>query len=291
CLSSRDFFIIANAKEKYGISYSQFSSICPAILQQVLSKACKNNTKYFAPPSNKAQDLVKNFPVLLVVWGFGILFTTIICLGSVLGAAILPFMNGATYKKAMIFMIALAVSTLSGNAVLHLIPGVIASVAWLILIGDALHNFTDGLAMGAAFKTSIPQGISTSIAILCEEVPHELGDFAILVNSGMSVKRAAMCNFFCASTCFIGLAFGILIGEDPAASQYIFGVAAGIFLYISLAAMLPEMTEQLELSDDNGEKKAKKSSFWSLFLIQNIGLLTGFGIMIVLAVYENDIQI
>ncbi|RDD41796.1 Zinc transporter ZIP14 [Trichoplax sp. H2] len=373
CLSSRDFFIIANAKEKYGISYSQFSSICPAILQQVLSKACKNNTKYFAPPSNKAQDLVK-------MWGFGILFTTIICLGSVLGAAILPFMNGATYKKAMIFMIALAVSTLSGNAVLHLIPGafnlgldpktkyeelvkgiavlggiyffyifdkliihlsklrnanlaskeedvdvgivrmnsisyqintrnpdttneegvevvtkkkpkVIASVAWLILIGDALHNFTDGLAMGAAFKTSIPQGISTSIAILCEEVPHELGDFAILVNSGMSVKRAAMCNFFCASTCFIGLAFGILIGEDPAASQYIFGVAAGIFLYISLAAMLPEMTEQLELSDDNGEKKAKKSSFWSLFLIQNIGLLTGFGIMIVLAVYENDIQI
>ncbi|EDV18565.1 uncharacterized protein TRIADDRAFT_62928, partial [Trichoplax adhaerens] len=119
CLSSRDFFVIANANEDYGISYSQFSSICPAILQQVLSKACKNDTKYVTttpPPSSN------NVPDPLQVWGFGVLFSTIICLGSVIGAAILPFMNGATYKRAMIFMIALAVSTLSGNAVLHLIP-------------------------------------------------------------------------------------------------------------------------------------------------------------------------
>ena len=54
----------------------------------------------------------------------------------------------------------------------------------------------------------------------------------------MSVKRAAMCNFFCASTCFAGFIFGVLIGEDPVASQYIFGIAAGIFLYISLTAMV-----------------------------------------------------
>ena len=66
----------------------------------------------------------------------------------------------------------------------------IASVAWLIIIGDALHNLTDGLAMGAAFKTSISQGISTSIAILCEEIPHELGIPYFFVTLNIRIKSS-----------------------------------------------------------------------------------------------------
>lgn len=65
----------------------------------------------------------------------------------------------------------------------------IATVAWMIIFGDGVHNFIDGLSIGAAFSESILTGISVSIAVLCEEFPHELGDFAVLLNSGMSMKQ------------------------------------------------------------------------------------------------------
>ena len=65
----------------------------------------------------------------------------------------------------------------------------IATVAWMIIFGDGIHNFIDGLSIGAAFSDSILTGISVSVAVLCEEFPHELGDFAVLLNAGMSMKQ------------------------------------------------------------------------------------------------------
>ena len=65
----------------------------------------------------------------------------------------------------------------------------IATVAWMIIFGDGVHNFIDGLSIGAAFTESIIIGVSVSLAVLCEELPHELGDFAVLLNSGMSMKQ------------------------------------------------------------------------------------------------------
>ena len=65
----------------------------------------------------------------------------------------------------------------------------IATVAWMIIFGDGIHNFIDGLSIGAAFSESILTGISVSVAVLCEEFPHELGDFAVLLNAGMSMKQ------------------------------------------------------------------------------------------------------
>ena len=56
---------------------------------------------------------------------------------------------------------------------------VIATVAWMIIIGDGLHNFIDGLAIGASFSGSVVIGISTSLAVICEELPHELGKYNI----------------------------------------------------------------------------------------------------------------
>ena len=70
----------------------------------------------------------------------------------------------------------------------------IATVAWMIIFGDGVHNFIDGLSIGAAFSESILTGISVSVAVLCEEFPHELGDFAVLLNSGMSMKQVT--DFF-----------------------------------------------------------------------------------------------
>ena len=84
----------------------------------------------------------------------------------------------------------------------------IATVAWMIIFGDGIHNFIDGLSIGAAFSESILTGMSVSLAVLCEEFPHELGDFAVLLNSGMTVRQAMMYNFLSACTCYLGLVIG-----------------------------------------------------------------------------------
>ena len=84
----------------------------------------------------------------------------------------------------------------------------IATVAWMIIFGDGIHNFIDGLSIGAAFSESILTGLSVSLAVLCEEFPHELGDFAVLLNSGMTVRQAMMYNFLSACTCYLGLVIG-----------------------------------------------------------------------------------
>uniref|UniRef100_A0A8I3X050 Solute carrier family 39 member 8 n=1 Tax=Callithrix jacchus TaxID=9483 RepID=A0A8I3X050_CALJA len=113
----------------------------------------------------------------------------------------------------------------------------IGTIAWMITLSDALHNFIDGLAIGASCTLSLLQGLSTSIAILCEEFPHELGDFVILLNAGMSTRQALLFNFLSACSCYVGLAFGILVGNNFA-PNIIFALAGGMFLYISLADMV-----------------------------------------------------
>jgi zinc transporter ZupT len=129
----------------------------------------------------------------------------------------------------------------------------------MIIFGDGLHNFIgkfnlfiflvfsirkslfyslDGLSIGAAFTESILKGISISIAVICEEFPHELGDFAILINSGMTYKQALLFNGLSAACCYLGLVMGILVGENLEANQWIYAVAGGMFLYISLCDMV-----------------------------------------------------
>lgn len=162
----------------------------------------------------------------------------------------------------------------------------IATVAWMIIFGDGIHNFIDGLSIGAAFSESILTGISVSLAVLCEEFPHELGDFAVLLNAGMSMKQAMMYNFLSACTCYLGLILGILLGELEGASGYIFGLAGGMFLYISLVDMMPELNEAVETASKTSVKDAL-----TVFFLQNIGILTGICSLFTLALYQDDIQI
>ncbi|XP_074527133.1 metal cation symporter ZIP14 [Halichoeres trimaculatus] len=161
----------------------------------------------------------------------------------------------------------------------------IGTLAWMITLSDGLHNFIDGLAIGASFTASVFQGISTSVAILCEEFPHELGDFVILLNAGMSIQQALFFNFLSACCCYLGMGFGILAGNSFS-PNWIFALAGGMFLYIALADMFPEMNEVSREEEDAGG-----SSFLLTFAIQNAGLLTGFAIMFFLTTYSGQIQL
>lgn len=105
-------------------------------------------------------------------------------------------------------------------------------------MGDGLHNFTDGMAIGAAFSNNILGGFSTAIAVFCHELPHELGDFAVLLKAGMSAKQAVYYNLLSSVLSFFGMVLGVFIGHTPEASAWIFATAAGLFLYIALVDMV-----------------------------------------------------
>ncbi|CAL1584819.1 unnamed protein product [Knipowitschia caucasica] len=149
---------------------------------------------------------------------------------------------------------------------------------YMITIGDGLHNFADGLAMGAAFSVSWRSGLATSIAVLCHELPHELGDFAILLHTGMSVRKALLLNLGSAMTSFFGLYIALSVATDVVTQQWIAAVTAGLFLYVGLADMLPTLVH------------IDSRRPWLVFLLQNVGLLSGWGILLLLSLFEEQIH-
>ncbi|XP_052065833.1 metal cation symporter ZIP14-like [Mytilus californianus] len=161
----------------------------------------------------------------------------------------------------------------------------VATVAWMIIFGDGLHNFIDGLTIGAAFTDNILAGISICVSVFCEELPHELGDFAILLNSGMTVKKALMYNFLSACMCYFGLIVGILLGENTTAHDWVFAIAAGMFLYISLVDMMPEMNSAAE-----SEENKKNIGSFQIFILQNVGLVLGFTVILIMSIYGGEIN-
>jgi len=108
----------------------------------------------------------------------------------------------------------------------------------MVIMGDGLHNFTDGMAIGAAFSLNIAGGLSTAVAVFCHELPHELGDFAVLLKAGMSARQAIYYNVLSSVLSFFGMCVGIYFGDTEEASQWIFAVAAGLFIYIALVDMV-----------------------------------------------------
>ncbi|XP_062136322.1 zinc transporter foi [Drosophila sulfurigaster albostrigata] len=158
----------------------------------------------------------------------------------------------------------------------HSPPDTLSAVAWMIIMGDGLHNFTDGMAIGAAFAENIAGGFSTSLAVFCHELPHELGDFAILMKAGMSVKSAVYYNLLTGVLSFIGMIFGIVFGQSQDVAKWMFAVAAGLFIYIALVDMMPEISA------------AHKSL--TQFMLQILGMLSGVVIMLLIALYEGQLM-
>lgn len=124
-----------------------------------------------------------------------------------------------------------------------------AAAGNLILIGDGLHNFVDGILIAAAFLTDIHLGIVTALAVAMHEIPQEVGDFAVLLESGFSRRKAFVYNLIASMTTVVGgvLAYFTLSGIMHVV-PYVLAVAAASFIYIAVADLIPGLHKRLQPS-------------------------------------------
>lgn len=111
------------------------------------------------------------------------------------------------------------------------------------LLGDAVHNYIDGLLIGASWLVSPALGISTTIAVLLHEIPQEMGDFAILIHSGLTVRQATLLNLASAAVAILGTITAVLFGvvAHQRVTELLVPITAGGFVYIAAADLIPEL--------------------------------------------------
>ncbi|XP_022788954.1 zinc transporter ZIP12-like [Stylophora pistillata] len=151
----------------------------------------------------------------------------------------------------------------------------------MMLLGEVLHTSCDGLAIGAAFSKSAGDGLSTTLAVLFHEVPHAVGTFAIFISSGLCIRRALGLLCFCYLCAYAGVLVGATLSTSPNLTPWIFAVVAGMFLYVALAEMVPEMFTSITSRSDEQRQ---------VIFLQNLGLLIGFAMMMTLAAFEETIR-
>ncbi|OGE43234.1 hypothetical protein A3B45_00735 [Candidatus Daviesbacteria bacterium RIFCSPLOWO2_01_FULL_39_12] len=132
------------------------------------------------------------------------------------------------------------------------------SVVPLIVVGDTVHNFVDGVAIAATFLISVPLGIVTTLAVAAHEIPQEIGDFGLLLNSGMKAGRVLLINLFSSLTALLGAVLTYLYRDNlEGFLPLILSVTAGFFIYIALANLVPEIH-----NNDN-----QKVAFWETVML------------------------
>ena len=216
-----------------------------------------------------------------------IVFSILGSVGSIIGAASLLSFPAQTRKTLLPMLLSYATGTLLGAAFLGMIPKAVQQattlsvsstvlggillffflekiIIWrhchdtecevhssagpLILIGDAFHNFVDGFVIAAAFLTSIPLGIAASLAVIAHEIPQEVGDFAILLESGYSRLRALVFNTLSSLATLPGAIIAyFFLGTTMEAVPYMLAISAASFIYIAIADLVPSMHRQIGL--------------------------------------------
>ena len=121
-------------------------------------------------------------------------------------------------------------------------------VSYLILFGDGVHNFIDGIIIGVSFIVSVPFGIITTLLIIGHEIPQELGDFGVLVYGGFSKTKALLYNFLSQLTAIIGGIIGYVFSTRiEGVVPFILPFAAGGFIYIAASDLIPELHKEPKL--------------------------------------------
>lgn len=145
-------------------------------------------------------------------------------------------------------------------------------VGKLILVSDGIHNLIDGVIIGASFFISIPIGIATTLAVILHEIPQEIGDFAVLIHSGYSKNKALWLNFVSALLAVVGVVLALVFGSIAEASiVWLLPIAAGGFIYIAVADLIPELHKH-----EGGNNS----------VLQIIAVIVGVGLMLLLTFLE-----
>lgn len=142
----------------------------------------------------------------------------------------------------------------------------------MLLIGDGVHNFIDGLLVASSYLISVEVGVATTIAVILHEIPQEIGNFGVLIHSGYSVKKALVYNFLSALTAFLGAFLALTFSTAGTNfALWLLPITAGGFIYIALSDLVPELHKDERLSQS---------------LIQILGILSGVALMALLLVIE-----
>jgi len=246
-----------------------------------------------------------------MIWAYTLISVLIISIISLVGIFTLGI-KIKTLQKILHFFVAFSAGALLGDTFLHLLPeaneknpsstvaiaiiiGVLFFFAlekilrwrhcheegcedhpkhlgYMNFVGDGLHNFIDGVLIGASFMASIPIGIATTTAVILHEIPQELGDFGVLLHSGFSKGKALWLNFLSATLAIIGALLILIIGNVAISfTNFIVPVAAGGFLYIALSDLIPEL---------------HKETKWQNAISQIFFIALGVGIMYLLLFLE-----
>lgn len=221
----------------------------------------------------------------MLSWIIG--FCILSSLGSLFFAALLLLLPSGMRQSLLPHLVSFATGTLLAGAFVSLIPAGLAKVSagpfmaavlagiiifflleklvlWhhcpngqpsrkisgpLILIGDAVHNFVDGVVIAAAFMTSVPLGITVSLTVLAHEIPQEVGDFAILLDNGFSRSKALIFNGISAASAILGsVAAYFWFSQTQDAVPYMLALSAASFIYIAMADLIPSLNQQMRFS-------------------------------------------
>lgn len=112
----------------------------------------------------------------------------------------------------------------------------------LIIVGDSVHNFIDGVVIAATFMVSIPLGIVTTLAVAAHEIPQEIGDFGILLHKGLRRRKILLVNIFSAFSAVVGAVLAFGLGENLEVSlPILLALTSGFFIYIAASDLIPEI--------------------------------------------------
>jgi zinc and cadmium transporter len=198
------------------------------------------------------QERILNYLVLLLVS-----FSS----GSLFGDAFIHLLPETVARNG--FTIWVSIFTLSGIAGSFVVEkfvhwrhvhspahGEVEVFAYMNLLGDAVHNFVDGVVIVSAYALDIRVGVATTIAILFHEIPQEMGDFGVLVHGGLSRKKALFFNFVTALTALIGALLTIvLINFAQQITVFLIPFSAGTFIYIAGSDLIPQLHKENDVRD------------------------------------------
>ncbi len=234
---------------------------------------------------------------------YALLASLTVSLISLIGAAAL-LINDKLLKSLIFLLIAFAAGSLIGGAFLEILPEAMEHTqnvtqlylfvilgyvlffilekylhwhhhhdeecekhvfTYLNLVGDGIHNFCDGLIIGAVFLTDVRVGIATTLAIILHEIPQELGDFMVLIYGGFSKGKALFFNFLSASVAIVGTLVGYFFAHTISGfSVGLLPIAAGGFIYIASCDLIPELRKETD---------PKKSVLITIAFILGIALM------------------